>query len=366
LHDAFQHGFGWRHGLELIAHQEDGPSTYHFSSALKATCDVLRETHSAYDPLEELAAIFIDVKWRVEVVEETVRLLVDGYEVANASELAVSWAKLYLNSHPDLKSRISNTIGTVLLNHADKHWDELWPLVSDSDALRHGVLSYFAWMDHREKQLLSMLAVHQIAALYAQLVAEFSPLDDPEDIRGVHQVTFRESIGRWRDSVLRHLASRGTWEAVEALDRLQSQLPAVDWIVVETERAREQARLGTWTPPSGIELMEIARTPSRRFVSNASQLLKVVLESLERLEQKLQASEPPRAIDLWNEVRSNRKVTYDPKDEERLSDYIKAHLDDEFREDGVVINREVVNRRGEETDIRVETFVRLPNGHESD
>jgi hypothetical protein len=75
-------------------------------------------------------------------------------------------------------------------------------------------------------------------------------------------------------------------------------------------------------------------------------------------------AEPPRAIELWNEVERNSRYT--PKDEERLSDYIKGFLDDDLKNRGIIINREVVNRRGEETDLRVEAFVRLPNGSATD
>jgi hypothetical protein len=99
------------------------------------------------------------------------------------------------------------------------------------------------------------------------------------------------------------------------------------------------------------------------LVQNADQLLDVVVESLGRLEDKLQRAEPPAAIDLWDQVGKNR---FRPKDEERLSDYLKRHLDDDLRDRGIIFNREVVNRRGEETDIRVEALLRGPNDEELD
>jgi hypothetical protein len=57
---------------------------------------------------------------------------------------------------------------------------------------------------------------------------------------------------------------------------------------------------------------------------------------------------------LWDQQAGSRQ--YRPKDEERLSDHIKSHLDDDLRDRGIVSNREVVNRRGLETDIRVEAI----------
>lgn len=67
----------------------------------------------------------------------------------------------------------------------------------------------------------------------------------------------------------------------------------------------------------------------------------------------MQRAEPPAAIDLWDKTAKNQ---FRPKDEERFSDRLKRHLDDDFRGQSIVFNREVVNRRGEETDIRVEAL----------
>ncbi len=83
------------------------------------------------------------------------------------------------------------------------------------------------------------------------------------------------------------------------------------------------------------------------------------MESLGRLEERLQLGEPPAAIDLWNEIDGG---CFRPRDEERLSDYLKRHLDDDLGSRGIVVNREVVNRRGEETDVRVDALVRGPRG----
>jgi hypothetical protein len=90
----------------------------------------------------------------------------------------------------------------------------------------------------------------------------------------------------------------------------------------------------------------------------------VLVESLKRLEAKLQG-ETPAAIDLWNEIEKN---VYSPKDENRFSDYVKRHLDEDLRQRGVIVNREVEIRRGERatpgerTDIHVDAVVRGPNG----
>jgi hypothetical protein len=71
--------------------------------------------------------------------------------------------------------------------------------------------------------------------------------------------------------------------------------------------------------------------------------LEVVAESLKRLEAELQG-ETPAAPDLWNERDDG---TYRPKGEEAFSDYVKRHLQEDLDRRGVIVNREVVIRRGE-------------------
>jgi hypothetical protein len=62
--------------------------------------------------------------------------------------------------------------------------------------------------------------------------------------------------------------------------------------------------------------------------------------------------------------------TYRPKDEEAFSDYVKRHLEGDLGRRGVVVNREVVIRRGEgagrgeRTDIHVDAVVRGPGAEE--
>jgi hypothetical protein len=93
-------------------------------------------------------------------------------------------------------------------------------------------------------------------------------------------------------------------------------------------------------------------------VQNGDQLLEVLIESLGRLEEKLQG-ETPMAPALWNQTNGSNR----PKDEDWFSDYVKQHLQEDLRGRRVVLNREVVIRkgegegRGERTDIHVDAVV---------
>lgn len=87
---------------------------------------------------------------------------------------------------------------------------------------------------------------------------------------------------------------------------------------------------------------------------------------LQRLETKLQ-SETPAAPDLRN---GRGGGVYRPKDEEAFSDYVKRHLQEDLEGKGVVVNREVVVRRGEgagrgeRTDVHVNAVAQDPRADE--
>jgi hypothetical protein len=82
-----------------------------------------------------------------------------------------------------------------------------------------------------------------------------------------------------------------------------------------------------------------------RLVESGDQLLDVVLESLRRLQVKLQG-ETPAAPFLWDGPR--------PKEENQFSDFVKLHLEDDLTARGIIVNREVQIHRGERTDLHVD------------
>jgi hypothetical protein len=51
---------------------------------------------------------------------------------------------------------------------------------------------------------------------------------------------------------------------------------------------------------------------------------------------------------------------YKPKDENSFSDFVAVHLDEDLRQKGIIVNREVRIHRGERTDIHVNAVVLIP------
>lgn len=94
----------------------------------------------------------------------------------------------------------------------------------------------------------------------------------------------------------------------------------------------------------------------------------VLAESLQRLERRLQG-ETPQVEFLWDQVKDKQ---WKPKDENSFSNYVKNHLDQDLKQKGIIVNREVEIRRqtgnqpGERVDIQVDAVGKQPNGEEYD
>jgi hypothetical protein len=135
------------------------------------------------------------------------------------------------------------------------------------------------------------------------------------------------------------------------------------WTLLE---AQAVTRRQTWIPPQPKDVLAIASSEQRRLVQSGEQLLNILMESLQRLEKKLQG-ETPQAVFLWDQI---RKGVYQPKEENLFSDYVKSYLDEDLWQGGIIVNREVEIRRGEgsnrgeRTDIHVDVIVKGVRGEE--
>ena len=90
-------------------------------------------------------------------------------------------------------------------------------------------------------------------------------------------------------------------------------------------------------------------------------MLEVLIESLCRLEAKLQGK-TPSSRDIWDQAGKK----YRPIGENDFSDYIKRFLDDDLTGKAVIVNREVRIHRGERTDIHVDAISQAQNGKSYD
>ena len=245
----------------------------------------------------------------------------------------------------------------LLAYSADSSWTCVWPLIQRPARIGREILISLAGSREGNASIVAgQLDEHRVAQFFVRMVRMF-PFDDDPTLEGARWVGPIDEARDLRDGLLRVLRDKGTWESVGAIQWISRQMPELDWLSRTAQVATHNVLLKTWLPPRSSDFLELARDQQVRYVSGGTQLLDVLQESLERLQTKLRGElSPVRA--LWDRVSQGR---YRPIDEEDLSDYIGTHFKDDLISRGIVINREVQIRRGEQTDVHVDAIAPTPN-----
>lgn len=281
--------------------------------------------------------------------------------------LASSWPE----SDEEKKARALAAARTLVFHADDAGWSVVWPAMLRDTEFADEMVSSMAGGARRVSFSQEHLSERQAADLYIWLVRRYPHSEYYIEYRSGVFTTFgfKEDVSQWRDDVPRDLQQRGTVEACRQLERIMAELPQLqDRLKRTLYQAKAETRRRTWTAPDPQHVLDLVAKRSTRIVQNGDQLLEVIIESLHRLEASLQG-ETPTALALWNE-RDNG--TFRPRNEEVFSDQVKGHLERDLEGKGVVVNREVVIRRGvgsgrgERTDIKVEAVVQNPRTEEHD
>lgn len=261
--------------------------------------------------------------------------------------------KTSLLDEPNNRQRVARIAAILLACVPKVAWPLAWAAMQGDIEMGKEIIENLAANhdDNCAARIARGMDEADVALFYVYISRQFPHAEDPH-FEGTHWVGPRESVGTFRDSILRHLQERGTVEACVAIDKIITDLPDVQWLKNVRPVAVEATLKETWHGRSPREILALAQANERRVVDNGEQLFDAIVESLERLEIKLHGT-TPAVVDLWDE-RSKM-----PKNEGRLSDYVKRHLADDLKGRGIVVNREVEIRNlpagpGEETDILVQ------------
>jgi len=244
------------------------------------------------------------------------------------------------NSRIDSARLAANLIASPA--HGD-WWYSIWDIIrSDVDFGREIIEATSGiYDDRRVAKIGSQLSEEETANLYLWIVNQYPHEEDPE-LDG--WVSPRHTVTDWRNSLLNQLAECGTPEALTQIERIAQTYPDLYQLKRLRKYLTEHLYKNSWHPPQISDLLTLVSSEEKRFVQTDSQLLDLVIESLERLQKRLQG-ETPSAVDLWSIV-SSEKICR-PMDENALSNYVKRHLEQDLKARGIIVNREVEIRQKE-------------------
>ena len=245
---------------------------------------------------------------------------------------------------------------SILASHSPKlDWPLIWSVIVSDPAFSEAFIAELTHDRQFDLRRLDLFSERALKNFYLHLYARYPNAQDPR-LDGV--ITERHQIGDFKRYLLQHLTRRSTREAVSALEAIQNHASELNWIRYHVADARENLRRNLWLASSSRQLNELLVRKGRVFVQNGEQLVSLIMEKLGEIEQQLQGH-TPRARFLWNDANGR----HTPKSENDFSDYLKGELENSLKASGVILNREVEIRRGnqgygERVDLHVDAFVR--------
>jgi len=282
------------------------------------------------------------------------------HNAPGAREFAGSFLQLPLSTEDVAREKILRATDILLDDPKRMGWSLIWNAMRADIAYCQAVMERSSSVYRTEKPYRweHHLTECELADLYILALKTFPLSEDPHPV-GFHGISQREMITRWREGLLDHLKSRATTDASNAVARIVEVFPDYQYLKDALIDAQDLARRNTWSGIDPKHIFELVKSNRARLVENGEQLLSVIIESLQRFQQRLH-DETPGVNDLWNEPTipgtKGREICYTPKGEEAFSNVLKRHLDSDLRERGVVVNREVVIRKSERTDIHVDAI----------
>lgn len=264
---------------------------------------------------------------------------------------ASQWISALAFESPD-ELEIASALGGLITFSPELGYDLLDSFCTIRPQLARPVLLQIAQHERFASERIREVDPTRRIAVYIHLATLF-PSEEESFPSGVHAVTPREDLARWRSELLHSVAAGGTREGLVALLSARERIsgPELDYALVA---AREAFRMNGWSPLSVAEFSAVAENARARLARSVDDVMQVVLDALDELQEWLRG-ETPQAFALWNTGPSFRN----PKDENQLSDWY-CHSLRLVLASGLIVNREVEVANptgrgvGSRQDIRIE------------
>ncbi len=176
---------------------------------------------------------------------------------AASKELAFMTVKIASSSDDTVKQRRLMTAKALILNTNDASWSLISNEIKNDIDFGKDLFQSLAHMrDNLSVLLVSKLQELEVADLYVWLENHFPSKDDPNG-KGFHTVSERESVGQFRDSLIRALSNKGNELACQALSELIEKYPDREWLLSYLRQCEKNYRQNTWRPLEPYQVMEL-------------------------------------------------------------------------------------------------------------
>jgi predicted NACHT family NTPase len=192
------------------------------------------------------------------------------HKTEGAREFAESLLTPSLPWEGNVKEKALAAARAVIYHAEDAGWPSVGPAIVQDGAFGRDLVSSMAGLSDRSG-LAHKLSDEHLADLYIWLVRQYPPAEDP-DAPAYHSISSRESIGMWRESLLRQLQSRSTPSACRAMERVIQEVPEAEWAKWMLEESRELIRRKTWSPPQPADVIRLTRARQDDLTTQAAEV----------------------------------------------------------------------------------------------
>ena len=176
-----------------------------------------------------------------------------------ANTLAESLITSPIATEGDDRERAIVAARALMAHSPTAGWSVVWPAMQEDVAFGREVSESLEYILRAGRSsLFARLSETELADYFIWLSIQYPHKEDPS-YEGMHFVGARETLARWRDSILQHLKERGTISSASAIERIVNALPQVEWLKWVLIDARKITRQRTWTPLSASSVIRLGQ-----------------------------------------------------------------------------------------------------------
>lgn len=312
---------------------------------------------------EEIFAMLWQCATRSDLRTEPIRrltkfLAMHGWECLRVELLDV------INGSKSLRlEQQAAILGAVFSARPSESWAAIEAVLKTDSAISKAVLLEMSYRHQPDFETeLAELSALNLVKLYRILATHYPIEEDPPFEPGIQEPMSRRRVAEFRAEIPRVLASLDSQAGCDALALLASEFePSRIQMQWHLRQSTERWRMKVWDRPTVAAVTQLLLDPRSKLVKTSEDLVEVVVESLKRLQRRVSETNNPLLYDFWFMGRlRNVEHNHGPHSEEHIARRIAAWLQDDLQSRyATVINREVVPRWRQRTDITVEASLRL-------
>lgn len=282
-----------------------------------------------------------DKKMKPDCMGSLLKVLLENKNEA-AEKFAESLVSLEQLANKDSRLRAVVAAKVLMNNAVDCGWEVVWPTIQKDIEFGKEVISALTKYGFRQStnSFGHRLTEEQLADLYIWVVHQYPYSEDPK-YDGAYVGESRKKIATWRNSILQTLKMRGTHKSCEAISRISSELPDLDWLKLVLLEAQNITHRNTWVPPQPRDILKIVieqqMYDSKKLKHNFETLLVI-----------------DKAIQSFKQVKDiQEKVADNSYSENYFRDLLRIAINSNKSNDVEYVEREGLLSSGRTTDLLI-------------